>query len=277
MAESLLHPGSPGHWRGGLRLGFEQRPGKTVLAERQQFGPLTVQRAFYPEGNLAHVYILHPPGGVVGGDDLSIQAHCGKHAQALLTTPAAGKFYRSDGVLAQQRVVLQAANSASLEWLPQETLLFGGVQADLQTRVELARQSRFIGWDMVCLGRPESGDGFAHGSARLRLRVQLENQPLLVENLYANHAFAQAAWGLRGHAVFGVFYAYPFPASALGDVHALWEDNPYFAATLLDGLLVCRGVAPQAEGLRAEFERAWRLARPLVMGREACPPRIWAT
>jgi len=248
-----------------------------VLAERKQHGPLTVQRAFYPESGLAHLYLLHPPGGVVGGDELHIAARCAPHAQALLTTPAAGKFYRSGGALARQTVRLAVAEHASLEWLPQETLLFGGAQAELSLEVELAGHARFIGWDMVCLGRPECGDRFEQGVARLRLRISLENQPLLIENLKADHEFAQSVWGLRGNPVLGAFYAYPFPPAGLDSVRALWEDQSGFAATLLDGLLVCRGVAPQAAGLRAEFERVWRLARPWTLGREACPPRVWAT
>ena len=265
------------HWRAELALGFAQKAGKTILGERKQSGPLTVQRAFYPEDGLAHVYILHPPGGVVGGDELHITAHCAEQAQVLLTTPAAGKFYRSNGALARQTVHLHVADQASLEWLPQETLLFGGAQADLRLQVELSRQSRFIGWDMVCLGLPASGDRFEQGAARLRLRINREGRPLLIENLKADYEFAQSIWGLRGHPLLGALYAYPFPQSGLDNVRALWEDQPGFGATLLDGLLVCRGIAPQAAALRAEFERAWRLLRPVVVGRPACPPRIWAT
>ena len=80
-----------------------------------------------------------------------------------------------------------------------------------------------------------------------------------------------------GNAVLGTMLAYPFPASGLDSVQALWENQTGFAATLLDNLLVCRGVAPQAAGLRTEFERVWRTIRPVVIGREACPPRVWAT
>jgi urease accessory protein len=236
-----------------------------------------VQRGFYPEGGLAHLYILHPPGGVVGGDELSISVRCAEQAQALLTTPAAGKFYRSDGALARQTIHLHIAEHASLEWLPQETLFFGGAQAELQTQVELTRQSRFIGWDMACLGRPESGDAFTEGAVRLKLRIHLENRPLLVENLRADHVFANATWGLRGNPTWGNFYAYPVAAAHLPAIQTLWEENPHFAATLLDNLLVCRGIAPQIAELRAEFERVWQLTRPWVIGRETCSPRIWAT
>ncbi len=270
-------PTTPPHWQARLALGFEQRNGKTVLAERRQLGPLTVQRAFYPEGGLAHLYILHPPGGVVGGDELDIQVRCAPASEALLTTPAAGKFYRSNGLAAKQSIGLEIADGASMEWLPQETLLFSAAQADLRLQVELGPHARFIGWDMVCLGMPECGESFRQGSALLRVRINRQGQPLLVENLQADHQFAQAVWGLRGNAVLGAMYAYPFPLSAMDAVRELWDNQTGFAATLLDGLLVCRGIAPQAAELRTEFERVWRLIRPVVIGREACPPRIWAT
>jgi urease accessory protein len=272
-----LQTSSLSQWQARLELGFEQRAGKTILAKRQQYGPLTVQRAFYPEGNLAHLYILHPPGGIVGGDELTINASCAELAEALLTTPAAGKFYRSNGQAAKQTIHLHIAEHSSLEWLPQETLIFGGAQAELNTHIDLAQTSRFIGWDMLCLGRPESGDTFTQGLAKSRLRVTVDQQPLLVENLTADYQFAQSAWGLRGHTSFGVMLAYPFPKSGLDSICALWEDQPCFAATLLDGLLVCRGIAPQTAALRFEFERVWQLVRPISLGREVCQPRIWAT
>jgi len=268
---------SPASWRAELALRFAQRNGKTILAERRQLGPLTVQRAFYPEGELAHVYILHPPGGVVGGDELAIQVHCANDSKALVTTPAAGKFYRSGGALALQTVYLQIDEGSSLEWLPQETLLFCGAQVDLRLQVELGLNSRFIGWDMGCLGMPECGDVFEQGSALLRVRINRQGHPLLIENLKASHEFSQSAWGLRGNAVLGALYAYPFPLSGMDAVRELWENRSEFGVTLLDDLLVCRGVAQQTAVLRTEFERVWRLVRPVVMGCLACPPRVWAT
>ena len=82
-------------WQAGLRLGFRAGPRRTLLADRQRYGPLAVQAAFYPEGVICHVYLLHPPGGVVGGDRLDMEVTLGKGASTLLTTPGATKFYRS--------------------------------------------------------------------------------------------------------------------------------------------------------------------------------------
>ncbi len=107
----------PEGWRAELRLGFARSGERTVLAERRHVGPLQVQRPFYPEGGrFCHVYVLHPPGGVVGGDELRLDVDVAGHAHALVTTPAAGKFYRSRGPRALQLQILRVAPHASLEW-----------------------------------------------------------------------------------------------------------------------------------------------------------------
>src|SRR5262245_10241542 len=90
-------------WEASLDLKFAARGARTVLARRASVGPLVVQRPFYPEGGVAHVYLVHPPGGVVGGDQLRLSVLAEEGAHALLTTPAATKFYRSDGRVARQR------------------------------------------------------------------------------------------------------------------------------------------------------------------------------
>ena len=111
-------------WQARLDLGFEQRAGRTVLAHKRQFGPLTVQRPFYPEGGPCHLYVLHPPGGVVGGDRLAVSVLVAEGAHALITTPGAAKFYRSAGPRADVVQRLSVDAGGALEWFPQENILF---------------------------------------------------------------------------------------------------------------------------------------------------------
>ena len=70
-------------WDAALDLGFEARRGRTVLTRRERSGPLAVQNVLYPEGDAAHVVVLHPPGGMVGGDQLRIAFECDAGAVAL--------------------------------------------------------------------------------------------------------------------------------------------------------------------------------------------------
>ena len=105
----------PAGWEARLALRFEQRAGRTVLAHRSHEGPLAVQKPFYPEGDVCHVYLLHPPGGVVGGDRLAIEIEVASNAHAVITTPAAGKLYRSAGPASMQEQRLSVAPGAALE------------------------------------------------------------------------------------------------------------------------------------------------------------------
>ena len=159
------------------------------LAERRprpvRRQPLAVQRPFYPDGpgaqgGACHVYLLHPPGGVVGGDALDIVVNAGAGSRALVTTPAAGKLYRSAGSCARLSQRLVVDEDAQLEWLPQPTIAFAGVNARMSTRVDLAPGGRFIGWEIVCLGRTDSGERYA-GQLHLALELWRDSAPLWLE------------------------------------------------------------------------------------------------
>lgn len=268
-------------WRAELSLRFSARGGRTVLSERRHTGPLMVQRPFYPERDVCHAYILHPPGGVAGGDSLHLDVSCDAGAHALLTTPAATKFYRSDGKHARQRQTLRVDPDASLEWLPQESIWFSGARAQVTTRVELARDASFIGWESLCLGRPASGERFTAGQAQLGLEIWRGGVPLLIERLRTagGDTMLDSRWGMQG---------YPFAATLVA-VHAdqLILDRlrdavtPHidgtWAATLIDDLLIARYLGPAAEDMRLALTTAWMVLRSALLGREPCVPRIWAT
>lgn len=266
-------------WQAGIELGFDARNGRTRLAHRARFGPLSVQRPFYPEGDLCHVYLLHPPGGVAGGDRLDIKADAAAGSSALITTPGAGKFYRSAGPLAEQSVRLRIGEDASLEWLPQENILFPGAQVRLETRIELAPGARFIGWDMHCLGLPANDERFANGRARIGCRIERDGEPLLIEQLNLGETRdLDGPAGLRGLPVTGTLYATCDDASLLQACRESLHDTAIEAGvTLLDGLLVARLLAPSTALARLCFVNLWQLLRPAVVGREAIAPRIWLT
>ena len=108
-------------WSAKLHLNFIEKDKKTVLQQRKHQGPLQVQKPFYPEENGAcHVYLLHPPGGVVGGDNLDVKIEVNPNAKVLITTPAACKFYRSGGSTAYQKQSIKVAARGILEWFPLE-------------------------------------------------------------------------------------------------------------------------------------------------------------
>jgi len=252
-----------------------------------------VQRPFYPEGaDVAHVYLLHPPGGIVGGDRLRVEASVAAGAHALLTTPAATKVYRTAGPAAAQESALAVARGGVLEWLPQETILHDGADVALTTRVRLESGARFLGIDLLCFGLPaRPGEaGFARGRCRQQLEVWRDDAPVLLERgrFDGDGPVHAARWGLADAPVLGTFVASPAPAAAaelLAAIRARAEALPageLASATLLgqpaaDDALVCRYVGASAERARAFLRAAWADTRPTLLGRAAIPPRVWAT
>jgi len=269
-------------WQAELRLRFAKGAGpadtRTRLVHRSHRGPLVIQRPFYPEGDPCHVYVVHPPGGVVGGDQLRVDAQVEAGAHALITTPAATKFYRSAQRASSQLQELRAAG-ATLEWLPQENIFFPGAETHTATRVHIDANSRFIGWEIACLGLPARGEAFDSGSLKLDLELWSDSNPIFVDRLrLAGHSPSRsAAWGLAGFEAVGTLLATPASAADVEAIRVLLADRANVAVTLVDGVLVLRALDTQGEPLRKLFITAWQLLRPRLLGRDAVPPRIWAT
>jgi urease accessory protein len=287
-APSRSLTGEPTGWRAELTLRFAiDSEGATRLVERSHHGPLVVQRPFYPEGPaVPHVYVLHPPGGLVGGDRLRLDVAVGAGAHTLITTPAASKVYRTAGPLASQVQTFDVGPGAALEWLPQEIILHDGAHTELTTRVHLGRDARFIGIDTLCFGLSARGETFATGRCRQRFEIWRGDRPIVMERgkFDAHDSVHAAPWGLGGARVVGSMVAAPAPAgdaalSALRAVAAAAAPGDRAGVTVLgDGdALVCRFVGGSAERARVFFQSAWTMLRPTVIGRPAVPPRIWAT
>ncbi len=266
-------------WEAQLDLSFSHRADKTVLSKREQRGPLAVQRAFYPEGDVCHLYILHPPGGVVGGDRLFISAHIESDASSLLTTPGATKFYKSQGLTAFQQQSLSVEKSATLEWLPQENIYFPGAQAHMRTQIDLAEDARFIGWETHCLGLPVNKQSFSTGSLQLDFMLTRDQRPVLIEKMKVQADRLTAPAGLRGNSVMAMLVATPADDSMLERVRELLDNGEQIliAATLIEDTLLLRYLGNSTEQCRKLFTQIWMALRPLILDRKACPPRIWAT
>lgn len=275
---ALAQTQEPG-WYARLHLGFRKNPRRTVLAERRRQGPLAVQRSFYPEGDLCHVYLLHPPGGVAGGDRLDISVHVAERASALVTTPGATKFYRSIGPLAHQQQQLRVEGGC-LEWLPQENIIFPGARAALSTRVDLHGDARFIGWEIHCLGRPVVEERFTQGSALFGFSLFRDGLPLLHERQLVDSKQAlSAAAGLRDQPVLATLYATLEDETLLERLRDALpaHHRPCLGITLVDGLLIARYLGDSTEAARRLFVEIWKILRPAVVERPPSEPRVWNT
>ncbi|MGI9153111.1 MAG: urease accessory protein UreD, partial [Rubrivivax sp.] len=160
-------------WRGHLALRYWRDGPRTVALDRHE-GPLRVLQRLYPEGDaICHHVLVHPPGGVAGGDSLLLQADLAQGTHAVITTPGATRFYRSGGRPSLQQARLRLADGARAEWLPLENLAFSGCEAENRTEVELAPGAEMMGWDVLALGLPASGAAFDSGCFTQHLSLHL--------------------------------------------------------------------------------------------------------
>lgn len=273
-------------WFAQLILGFSDRGDKTVLKHRSQQGPLSVQRPLYPEKHICHVYLLHPPGGVVGGDSLDIQTTVTTGAHTLVTTPGATKFYRSDARVAKQAQYLRVEDGGILEWLPQENIFFPDSYAHVNTRIELEGGAQFMGWEIQCFGRPALEEAFAEGKLRGKTEIFQDGQRLLTEQLKLDGGDALfLATGLQSFPMVATFYI-------TSDDDALFEqiqqsltqaqanygaDKLVLGVTQIESLMVVRALGHWSEDILAVFGQVWQLVRVDWTGRKPDLPRIWAT
>jgi urease accessory protein len=278
---------TPSGWRGHLHLHYTQRNGRTVGVDRHE-GPLRVLQPLYPEGpGICHHVLVHPPGGVVGGDELHVDAHLGSSAHALITTPGATRFYRSDGPTALQRSSLTLEAGARMEWLPMEAIAHPGCAAENRLQLNLAPGAEAMGWDVLALGLPAAGQPFNAGWYRQHLEVPgvwLERARIAADDAL----LLQSPLGWAGHTVMGTLWwaaGQPLePARREGLLEAargLIAAHPLArtaAATAPQtAVVVVRVLAAKVEplmGLLAQVRGAWRQAG---WGLGAEPPRIWRT
>lgn len=270
-------------WPAELELWFAPSAGKTRLVRRRHLGPLVVQRPFHPEKDgTCHVYLLHPPGGVAGGDQLDLRFHLDAGARALLTTPGATKFYRSEHGAGTQSTQVDVGPRAVCEYLPQETIVFDGADARVEARVSLASDATYVGWEFLCLGRPAAGERFETGRLSQRIEIRRDGKPIWFERLelHGSSPLMEAAFALAGQPTWGtMIYAGAIAEDAAEQVRAAVSEtgNGVFSVSQLEEVVVCRYLGSRVSEGKALFVRAWNVLRLLGQGKAADTPRIWAT
>jgi urease accessory protein len=277
-----IRAASATHWRARLDLGFDRDGGRTRLARRSHEGPLVVQKPLYPEGDaVCQCIVVHPPGGIAGGDHLRLSVDVAPGARVQLTTPGAAKWYRADGRPSAQRIEFSLAEGAVLEWLPQSTILFDGIDARSDVRVRLAHDSVYIAFDVVCLGRTASSERFVQGTWRQRIDIERADALIWSERalLRGGDPLLSALAGLNAAPVFGTFAAMAanIPDELIAALRATAPSRGDGAVTRLPHAVVGRYRGDSTEAAHAYFTALWTIARPVLTGRAAVAPRIWST
>jgi urease accessory protein len=272
-------------WHGRLSLHY-RRDGERTTAHDLHHGPLRVLQRLYPEGpGICHHVLVHPPGGMVGGDELEIDVTLDADSHALVTTPGATRWYRSGGALARQQALLRLAAGARLEWLPLENIAYRGCQAGNELRLQLAPGAEAMGWELVALGLPTAGEPFDSG----RYRQHLELPGTWLERAVidaGDRVLLDSPLGLAGHRVLATMWwacGEPLPAARrqalLDSAREVLAASPLRrtagATAPQPAVVVLRlladGVEPALHCLKA-VRAAWRRE---AWGLDAEPPRIW--
>lgn len=269
-----------------LSLGFAEDDGATRLMERDHFGPLIVQKPLYPEGReVCQVVIVHPPGGVVGGDELEISARVGASGKAQITTPGAAKWYKANGHVSRQNIRLEAGTGASLEWVPQETIFFDDVNVALDHQVVLAKEASYISCEILCFGRTASGESFTKGQIRQRNSIRQDNKLIWFEQLRLSGGSPamQSPLVLAGDTVCATLIAVgkTVPASVLDAARegagVIASGAGHLGVSQLKPVVVARYLGNSSETARRIMLHIWGLLRPEMLGRPAMVPRMWNT
>lgn len=276
---------APG-WSASLTLGFTQSDARTLLSERTHTGPLRIQKPLYPEGGaICHAIIVHPPGGIAGGDTLDIHVALAPGTRGLITTPGATKWYKAkDAANATQRVRIDIAANAALEWLPQEAIIFNAAQALSETAITLDTDALYVGWEVLCFGRAASGETFDAGHYRQRMSITRNGRMLWNERgtLDAGGGLMRSPIGLAGHSVAGTLLAVgrEMPQTLLEAARAAVAEHAgaaRIALTRMPQIVAARYLGDSSEEAKELFVRVWRVLRPALTGSAAVLPRLWAT
>ena len=273
-------------WHGSLVLDYRERDGRTIVHDRHD-GPLRVLRALHPEGGVCHSVLVHPPGGIVGGDALQVRISLAAGAHALVTTPGATRFYRSAGPSASQAVEVAAAVGSRLEWLPLESIAYSGCEATNRMRFELAAGAEMIGWDVTALGLPASRRPFDAG--RFSQSIEVPGRWLERGSIAADDArLLDSPLGWAGRRVLATMWFASGTAldaarreALLGAARASARSHPAQATSGAtaphDDVVVVRALADRVEPAMALLHAVWRAWRPLAWGLAATAPRVWST
>jgi urease accessory protein len=257
-----------------------------VLVEKRHSGPLLVQKALYPEGEkVCHAVIVHPPGGIAGGDELTVDIEVEANSHAVVTTPAAAKWYKAPSRRCRQQTTIRLAKGSTLDWLPQENIFYNATHVESSFTLQIEPGASAIGWEMGLLGRRASAEQWLEGSLRFVTSIErTDGLPLWVERLLldASPSLREASQGLCSFNAFGTLWATGSGCTAVV-AEELAFDLPFEtslragATCLPEGILLVRGLAHEVERLRRVMMDCWMRLRPQVHGLPSQRLRLWAT
>ena len=273
-------------WRADLKLDYTLESQRTVARYLHQ-GPLRILQSLYPEGDqICHNVLVHPPGGLVGGDTLDIQVNVAEGAHALVSTPSATRFYKSGGQAALQQVTATLAPGARLEWLPLEAIAYNDCKATNRAIFNLAPTAELMAWDVTALGLPSSDMAFAKGHFQQHLEIPgvwLERGNLRGDDTrWLNSPLGLAGQKCLASLVFasGNNIEPQRAAQALEAAREVLEAHPLRLQAGVTcahpQVIVLRVMSPLVEASMDLLKKVWAVWRHTLWALPSTPPRIWS-
>lgn len=270
-----------------LSMRFGHFDGVTRLVEREHYGPLLIQKPLYPEGRgVCHAVIIHPPGGVVGGDKLAITASVDAFARAQITTPGAAKWYKANGFTSHQKISINVAKGGALEWVPQETIFYNHSNVNIDHQVVLMDDAVYVGCEILCFGRTAYGETFDEGQIKQRTSISRNGKMIWLEQIClqgSNNATMKGSLALSGYTVCatllltGKTIAPPLIDLARSEAEKLTNKVGQVGISQLKSMIVVRYLGNSSEVARQIMLKVWGLFRPEILGYPAIVPRMWTT
>lgn len=273
-------------WRADLKLDYTLESQRTVARYLHQ-GPLRILQSLYPEGDqVCHNVLVHPPGGLVGGDTLDIQVNVAEGAHALVSTPSATRFYKSGGQAALQQVTATLEPGARLEWLPLEAIAYNDCEATNRAIFNLAPTAELMAWDVTALGLPSSDMAFTKGHFQQHLEIPgawLERGNLRGDDTrWLNSPLGLAGQKCLASLVFasGNNIEPQRAAQALEAAREVLEAHPLRLQAGITcahpQVIVLRVMSPLVEPSMDLLKQVWAVWRLTLWALPSTPPRIWS-
>ena len=273
-------------WPAKIDCDFQKTAhGKTALVRLSHQGPLRIQKLFH-DGDLAHCYLLHPPGGMVSGDSLQSRFRVHQGAKVLITTPASGKLYkaRKNQIVQTASTHINISSDAFCAHLPQDTIVFDRAFGELETFLTVDSDATFIGWEHLIFGRRAGGYPFESGQLIQSLRIARDQRLLFRENLRLTPRTLRAESGLNGMVSFAsVTLVLPAISSQTSDVVSVARDTLKSfdvhagVSAVRKCLISVRILSSVEEETKSALEQLWTIIGLELMGRRVSSPRIWRT
>ena len=241
-----------------LRLRFERRGARTVLAGQRMTPPLQVMAPMERADGSAYAVLLNNGGGLVGGDSMRIEIELGAGSRVAITTASAGKVYRSAGAAATHETIIRIGTGARLDYLPDHLIPHADAALVQRLSVVMERGSRAILYAAMAAGRIARKERFAFRRIEDSTGVWYGGRPILL-----SRAILEPATRTLGGA--GLMENFDYLASMVvaGESSGEWgaiasgirkrleigELNGGASPLAADGCLV-RWMAPGAEALR---------------------------